>query len=437
MSRRGSPKIGERGRRVRIRTASNTCSPTGRSPSSRTPSRCWPTCATAPTVRRGSWTCRGTSVSASGGRGGMAKRMRIDSPAVSFATGCLRALAAGGNQRPLIRASRTIQRAGFTLVEMLVVIAIIGVLVGLLLPAVQTAREAARRSSCQNNLKQIGLAILNHENVKKAYPAGYTYYGSNERCWGWGTFILPYMERMDLYQTLQPDKRKLSTVVTATASQTDIDALQTKIAGYRCPSDRSPDLRDKSQFDSPTLATSLFGSSPPFQVATSNYVGASGGVWVSGTDGSYPTGYAAPYKNFDCGGIFFGVNDANASSPGRGPLGVKVSDITDGTSKVIMVGEREQKGLAAIWVGTGNAGSFGTDGNCATLARLSFNQNWDVYDLYGTDNRGKGTGSAHPNGVQYLFADGAVAFISDGVSTINQLQNRADRAPRVVDVSRY
>jgi len=329
-----------------------------------------------------------------------------------------------------------ISTRAFTLVELLVVIAIIGVLVGLLLPAVQTAREAARRSSCQNNLKQIGLAILNHENAKKAYPAGYTYFGSSERCWGWATFILPSMERMDLYQTLQPDKRKLSTIVSATASQADISALQTKIAQYRCPSDLSPDLRDANLFNptpGTTSASGLFGSNPPFQVATSNYVGAAGSQILTGT-------YGAPMNDFDCGGVFFGVTDAKATPPGRGPLGVKTSDITDGTSKVIMVGEREYNGLAATWVGTGNAGGIEPRDNAATLGR-AFNQNWDVYGLYvstgAPQNRGKGTSSAHPNGVQYLFADGAVVFISDAVTVLANLFNRCDRAPRVVDVSRY
>ena len=328
---------------------------------------------------------------------------------------------------------------GFTLVELLVVIAIIGVLIGLLLPAVQTAREAARRSSCQNNLKQVGLAILNHESAKKAYPAGYSYFPGDARAWGWATFILPYMENIDLYQTLQPDKRRLGTLCTSTTSQTDIDALQTKIPGYRCPSDRSPDLRDKNLFNQPTAAVSLFGTSPPFPLGTSNYVGACGGTWVSGTDATYPTGYGAPYKDFDCGGIFFGRSSATANPPGTGPLGVKMSDISDGTSKVIMVGERSYKGMAAQWAGTGNTSDFGPGGNCGTLGRIGFNQNWDTYDLYGTDNRGKGPGSEHPNGVQYVFADGAVTFIGDATSAtvMNQLQNRSDRLPRVVDVTRY
>ena len=348
------------------------------------------------------------------------------------------------------RAGSASGRAGFTLVELLVVIAIIGVLVGLLLPAVQTAREAARRSSCQNNLKQIGLAILNHENSKKAFPAGYVYRGVSERSWGWAAIILPYMERMDLYQTLQPDKRRLSTIVTATASQTDISALQTKIAGYCCPSDSSPDLRDRALFDSPSTEVALFGSSPPFQVATANYVGCCGGHSTAGTPTagcvsgastvcvSNTTYYCAPHSDADTGGIFFGELTSTASGSAALPPGIRLSDITDGTSKVIMVGERSADGLAATWVGVGSPCDYGPKGTCTTLGRPS-NQNWDVYGLNATVNIGKNMCSPHPNGVQYLFADGAVAFISDNASSsvVGQLQNRCDRSPRVVDVSRY
>jgi prepilin-type N-terminal cleavage/methylation domain-containing protein/prepilin-type processing-associated H-X9-DG protein len=329
-------------------------------------------------------------------------------------------------------------RRGFTLVELLVVIAIIGVLVGLLLPAVQAARESARRSSCQNNLKQIGLAILNHESTRKAYPAGYTYYGVNEPCWGWGTFILPFMEQADLYARLSPDKRKLSSVCVGSAAPEDKAALQTKIAQFRCPSDRSPDLREKSRFTDPTASGSLFNGGA-FPLATANYVGVAGTQLITGT-------YNAPYKNFDTGGVFFGVDDESGSPPGRGPLGLRISEITDGTSKTIMVGEREIKGLAAAWTGTGNTDDFGPGGTCATLGRTGFKQNWDVYDLNATDNRGKGLSSSHPNGVQYLFADGSVAFITDGISELvvsqnptvyglGALANRNDRS--LVDPSRY
>ena len=340
-------------------------------------------------------------------------------------------------------------RRAFTLVELLVVIAIIGVLVALLLPAVQTAREAARRSSCQNNLKQVGLAILTHENAKKAFPAGYVYYGSSERSWGWATLILPYMEQSPLYDTLSPEKRKLSSVFVVAAAQRDIDALQTKIAQYRCPSDSSPDLRDRQKFSSRSSATSLFGGSPPFQVATANYVGACGNHSVAGTPSAgCATGsgsvcvsnrayYCAPFGDADPGGVFFGM--LSTSTPaGAIPLGVRVSDIADGTSKVVMVGERGREGLAATWVGVGNTCAYGPEGTGCVLGRTS-NQNWDVYGLNATQNIGKNFSSPHANGVQYLFADGSISFLVDSMkmSVQAQLMNRKDRLPSRDDASGY
>jgi prepilin-type N-terminal cleavage/methylation domain-containing protein/prepilin-type processing-associated H-X9-DG protein len=107
---------------------------------------------------------------------------------------------------------RDADRAAFTLVELLVVIAIIGILVGLLLPAVQAAREAARRLQSQNNLKQIGLALHNHESARGVFPAGYVARTSGSDVdpetldgppgWAWGTYLLPYMEQQNLYDQL-------------------------------------------------------------------------------------------------------------------------------------------------------------------------------------------------------------------------------------------
>jgi prepilin-type N-terminal cleavage/methylation domain-containing protein len=133
-------------------------------------------------------------------------------------------------------------RLGFTLVELLVVIAIIGTLVGLLLPAVQQAREAARRSSCGNNLKQIGTGLLNFESARKAFPAGYSMFlsGGGEPCWGWATFILPYIEQADIYDGLSPTSRKLSAIYVASPAAADQALLQSPIQTYRCPSDKTP-----------------------------------------------------------------------------------------------------------------------------------------------------------------------------------------------------
>ncbi len=311
------------------------------------------------------------------------------------------------------------KRGAFTLVELLVVIAIIGVLVGLLLPAVQSARESARRSSCSNNLKQVGLAILSHESAKKAFPAGYSCRNANsERVWGWNTFILPYMEQVDLYSQLAPDRRSLWTVTSSGASAADIDLVKTKIPGLRCPSDTSPDLRDLSKFSGfqpATSATTLFDGSNPVQPAVSNYVG------------SMPF-HAGPIK--DSSGMFFGANEpGHPTAPGRGPLGITVRQVTDGLTKTIMVGERQFKGYAGTWVGTGNCGTYslnnGSGGNGtaainAILARSDTRkQNWDTYDLEGSSDRGKGFSSAHDGGVQYLFADGSVSFLKDPVTESN------------------
>ncbi len=135
------------------------------------------------------------------------------------------------------------QRRAFTLVELLVVIAIIGVLVALLLPAVQAAREAARRTQCTNQLKQIGLAIQNHLDTKKQFPTGRTWHtpgGPNEpRAVSWAFEILPYMELGNIYDTYDATKR-----VDAPENAT---SMRTPIEAYVCPSRR--DARADRDFD--------------------------------------------------------------------------------------------------------------------------------------------------------------------------------------------
>ena len=128
-------------------------------------------------------------------------------------------------------------RAGFTLVELLVVITIIGILIALLLPAVQAAREAARRTQCSNHLKQIGLACLNHENAFGIFPDGGEQYWVGrtitdgipatppKQNWGWSYQVLPYLEQESVWSL--PD---------------DADVIKNPIAGYFCPSRRRPML---------------------------------------------------------------------------------------------------------------------------------------------------------------------------------------------------
>ena len=172
---------------------------------------------------------------------------------------------------------------GFTLVELLVVIAIIGVMVGLLLPAVQAAREAARRMSCSNNMKQIGLAVHNYADSYKRFPAGYiadivgVQDSREQSLWSWGASLLPYIEQGALYDQLQPGRIKLHQHLTTPAG---LALLQTPISTYRCPSDTGPTLNnfDDSQYVPDSTGNNFYNrhvtsnGTDRIPIALSNYV---------------------------------------------------------------------------------------------------------------------------------------------------------------------
>src|SRR3954447_24995498 len=150
------------------------------------------------------------------------------------------------------------RRTGFTLIELLVVIAIIAILIALLLPAVQQAREAARRTQCRNNLKQMGLAMHNYHDVFNCFPPGYLGYpaAAGQDCsavrntapfaqgWGWGTYLLPYLDQAPLYNSLNPGQKQ---AVCDNASGPALNAgnpvLQRQLLPvYVCPSAADPDM---------------------------------------------------------------------------------------------------------------------------------------------------------------------------------------------------
>lgn len=294
---------------------------------------------------------------------------------------------------------------GFTLVELLVVIAIIGVLVALLLPAVQQAREAARRMQCTNNLKQIGVAMHNYHDTYNVFPAGWLHRGGvSNPMYGWAVAILPYIEQGALYDQLNPGQIPLVNRYHASSTAEDRALLQTPLSAYRCPSDVTKATNDLVKF----------GNTDHFAVGTSNYVANA----AYSTVVNLTSGETVPP---DSGGVFFG----------NSYLGFH--HIIDGASNTLMVGERDggpsrvdpqYSYEAATWAGVGRSNAGSNYGIPRTLARASFTLNHD----YGShNNRGKGYSSLHPGGLNILLCDASVQFLPETTDRVNVIQPLALR----------
>ena len=225
------------------------------------------------------------------------------------------------------------RRQGFTLIELLVVIAIIAILIALLLPAVQQAREAARRTQCRNNLKQIGLGLHNYHESYNTFPPGYVakipnLQTSSERgMWAWGMLILPQIDQAPLYNTLGGGTTWLDVVVATAAGRS---ALQTPLTVFRCPSDTGPALNN---FDNTLAGNEMTGAfysrfvtdgTTKIPIATSNYL-----MCMNAGDSTTPAVFPSQY------GPALGVGFQNSS--------IRFRDITDGSSNTFAVGERAWK----------------------------------------------------------------------------------------------
>ena len=268
------------------------------------------------------------------------------------------------------------RRNAFTLVELLVVIAIIGILVALLLPAIQAAREAARRTQCTNNLKQVGLALLNYESSHKVFPPGYiSQFDSNGTDtgpgWGWASLILPQMEETSIYNVVHLD---LPIEHPSNGARVSI------IPGYLCPTE---DLRQGWKAKSA-------GGALICEVAESNYV-AMFGTTEPGVDGD---------------GMFFR----------NSKIGFR--EITDGSSKTIAAGERTHQLGRATWVGSvTNAILFPEDDNTQaqgvseTGAGMTLGQAGEGIGPGGSGGDVNQFYSLHGDGANFLFADGHVTFL--------------------------
>ena len=292
--------------------------------------------------------------------------------------------------------TRATSGRGFTLVELLVVIAIIGILIALLLPAVQAAREAARRSQCTNNLKQIGLAMHNYHDTHRTFPAGWIYLGTSGRPeYGWAVNILPFMEQSPLYNQLNPGGIPLHIRITAGTAE-DKELLQTSISAYVCPSDPGTLLAD----------TVNFGNLSAWRVAKSNYVACA--AWGTKTDSSGNQIY--PILANDTGGMFYGNSYRS------------MAHCTDGTSNTIMCSERDSKHHAAAWAGVGRNDLIDNNAVPRATFRGSFLINFDYKAAGSPENQGKGLASQHPGGINVLMCDASVHFISETINRDNVFQ---------------
>lgn len=278
---------------------------------------------------------------------------------------------------------------GFTLIELLVVIAIIAVLIALLLPAVQQAREAARRTQCKNNLKQLGLAFHNYHDALGALPSHQYYF----QRWGWGTMLLPYLDQAPLYNRLAAANGTYSGIPAVGFNAeifsltTTPSGIETALQAFRCPSDRG----------STTIVASFGGSGKIW--GRSNYPG------VVGSDNKAAS-------SFPSNGAFPFWPNGQFSDPVR-----RFRDFTDGLSNCFLVGERRSKG-------TINGLSVGKDGTWAGEGCVTADWDCAAWCTPTTPLNLKGGGSSsefafsseHVGGGQFLMGDGAVRFISDNIN---------------------
>lgn len=297
---------------------------------------------------------------------------------------------------------QSLHKKGFTLIELLVVIAIIAILVALLLPAVQQAREAARRSTCKNNLKQIGLALHNYHETHRVLPPLFviptdpraTNPASNytnalnstgadgngaDPAWAWGAFLLPFVDQATLYNKGE--------IGSGSLILDHRDVYRTPLSVYMCPSDYA-----RNPLDNDTNWNRLTNSD--YWAAKSNYVAAND--------------HEVPTRGGTATGAFF--ENSNTA----------IRHIIDGTSNTIAIGERmyhpDDTGVScAAWAGmistTSGSPHGGFEREIAGTGEVTINQvagaTWNFASAFNSN---------HEGGAHFLLFDGSVRFISENIN---------------------
>jgi prepilin-type N-terminal cleavage/methylation domain-containing protein len=303
---------------------------------------------------------------------------------------------------------RAIDRSGFSLVELLVVIAIIGMLAGLLLPAAQAAREAARSLSCGNQLRQIALALQNYHAAKNALPAGMcnsnldaslpTTLSSLRTPDTWFAAALPFMEQKSHYDRFDFSQ--------GTGAPVNAPLVATPLPGVMCPSDGdtgTPVCESRCNlFAYPTASKML-------------------GLWYAGSLGNGPLwnqcsfcspGYPTTENASCCSGMDRGIDGKPNGMFAVAKTPVRFSQVTDGLSKTILVGEtlpRESMHIAAY------TGHFPVTATNIPINSFVPRAEWPNFGHLTNYGEAGGIKSRHPGGAYVTFSDGAISFLAESI----------------------
>ena len=284
---------------------------------------------------------------------------------------------------------------GFTLVELLVVIAIIGILIGMLLPAVQQVREAARRTTCSNNLKQLSLGMLNYESANQHFPAGIRSNISeifDQPGLNWGVTVLPFIEQTPVYDRIQELSTNFTVPQLDYVDADGINYASVVISSFLCPSCPMGDFQTERPH-----GNEMHGKS--------NYVGIYGNNRVN----------SKPQSESKLPGMLY-LNSATT-----------FGEITDGSSNTFLIGERDGASMgigsdnvmrtrgAAVWCSDFRSNALDT-----CLGPADSDARWTINSSVNneTQNKWNALTSQHTGGAQFGRADGSVEFIADSINGI-------------------